>query len=768
MTRTKLFGLLVLSCIVVAGCKDVLDRDARYQRPEWLAGKVYTQVKADPELSTFAKCIELSGYDTIIDVSGSYTVFAPDNEAFTIFFQEHPQYNTVEDIPKEDLLKLVKFHIVQNPWTRNQLMSLDVFGWIDSSDVTNNQPKGYKRETLLLEQDRKYGVKYDEDNKIFILDTTQASWTRKVITDSRKYAPIFFKDYFDIYNLNSDDYQFYFNRPIESPTDIYFAGARITGQEIFAENGFVYHVDRVVDPMPNAYEIISSTDREYSYQKFMDMINKFPDFNYNEEKTFNQPGADLGFAIDSLFELHFPKLTFDITNEATSAPPGVQGLPDNVTIRYHHGMVAPTDEAFTSFVNTYFVGPNRWGSIEEAPDNLKNIIVNTHLCTYPVYPTNFQKGYLNGEDDLVVLNQDNIVEKEYSSNSTFIGVSKMIIPRAFISITGPIYLQRTYNKVMLGIEKSGLLPALKRENKDYQFYVESDVNTRLDSSFLYDERRAEFFCYTNGAGSSRKYVLTNSDLRNLLLNQLALERPKGGVRKEFIKTFAGNYLIINNETGEVSGTAPTTIGYKGLEKTQVIPNQISTDADNGVTWEVSDWFSFSTTTMFLKIQGAYPRFQALLTKAGLTDNGINQYKFTSPSEVYTVFIPTDAALDAYQVDTLKTADLKKFLLMHFVHGDMIFTDGRKMEGYYQTARVDDRSTPYTTIFSEIYIKPGNDMISFKAKDGSTYTSVSESATTNMVAGRLTGQSTDTYPTIVTNAVIHQIDSVLIYNRMDTR
>ncbi len=326
MTRTKLLGLLALSCIVFSSCKDILNKEDRYKRPEWLAGKVYTQVKADPELSTFAHCIQLTGYDTIIDVSGSYTVFAPDNEAFTLYLQSHPEYNTVDDIPLDKLSRLVKYQIVQNPWSKNQLTSLDVWGWIDSTDITNNKPRGYKRATLLLEPDRKYGVKY-VNKELQIVDSTQSNWTRRVITDSRKYAPFFYKQYFDIYNLNTADYQFYFGRPIDSPSDIYFAGARILGDEIFAENGFVYHIDRVIDPLQNGYELISEPEGNYSYTKFKNLINKFPKFAYNEKKTLDQPGADQGMAVDSLFDLTFPDLPFNIAAEETSPPRVPMGFP---------------------------------------------------------------------------------------------------------------------------------------------------------------------------------------------------------------------------------------------------------------------------------------------------------------------------------------------------------------------------------------------------------------------------------------------------------
>ncbi len=66
----------------------------------------------------------------------------------------------------------------------------------------------------------------------------------------------------------------------------------------------------------------------------------------------------------------------------------------------------------------------------------------------------------------------------------------------------------------------------------------------------------------------------------------------------------------------MSGMAHTTFGYKGLEQVNVIPSQISVNADNGKTFDISNWFSFSAPTLYLKISSSYPAFQNLLKKAG--------------------------------------------------------------------------------------------------------------------------------------------------------
>ena len=771
MIHIRQIILLALSAIFFCSCINDPQEDEKYKRPDWLAGKVYTQIKSQPELSTFARCIELTGYDTLINISGSYTVFAPNNEAFSIYFQNHPDYKSVEDIPLEELTRIVKFHIVQNPWSKIQLRSLDVFGWIDTLDIENNKPKGYKRETLLLEKDRFLGVKGESGLGIIIVDSLQAQWYRKVITDSRKYAPIFYREYFDIYNLNSGDFEFYFERPFGNPQDIYFVNGRIIGDEIFSENGFVYNIDRVVEPLQNAYQILNNRNGNESYTMLLDVIDLFPEFEYNDEETMDQPGAEQGFEVDSLFDLSYPELTFNIYNEKTKAPSGTMGLPGNVSIRYHHGLLAPTNAAFTEFINTYLVGSGKWGSLEDSPEHIKRIIANTHMCINPIYQTDIEQGFYNGELDIVRLNPDDIVEKQYGSNCTFIGLNKTVVPRAFSSVTGPVYLQRGYSKVMYAIESSGLLPALKRENKNYLFYVESDRNTSLDSSLLYNAVQKRFTLWQITGTSRTQYNLTTNDLRTLLLNHIGTEYPRGIARKEFIKNLAGNFLIVNNETGEVKGTAPTTDGYGGTVQVTIIPRQISTAADNGITYDVDDWFSFSVTSLFIRLSqvgSPFEAFHKLLQKAGLSLDREYRYSFISDNEYYTVFVPTSAALNAYKAatDAMSVADLRKFLMLHFVQGDLIFTDGNRPSGYYVTTRVDERSTPYSTIYTEMYINPGYDIISFPGKTGDNYTTVNESSSSNILAGL--ELETGTFKVYINNAVIHPIDTVLLYSALDTR
>jgi uncharacterized surface protein with fasciclin (FAS1) repeats len=772
MTKNKLLILTALCLLVFFGCQKEIDK---YDPPTWLAGKLYTQIKTKPELSTFAELLHVSGYDTIIDVSGSYTVFAPSNDAFKKFFQESSKYKSVADIPKAEVTRLVKYHLVQNAWSKKQLRSLDYDGWIDTLSLTRNLPKGYKRETLLLGKNQKYGVawsKYKRQNSTLkrtnIIDTTLTTWTRRVYTDSRKFSPIFYKEYFNIYDLSANtDYAFYFGRPFENITDLYYANARILGDEVFAENGFVYVVDRVVEPLQNGVEVLSDKTKSNSYSSYLNLVNLFSQMEYNETATNKQPGAEQGLKVDSLFNLTYPQLVFDINSEKTKPPKGVV-LNGTVTIRYHHGIVAPTNEALNQLVAQYLSGGNNWGSLEAAPENIKRIIANSSLSINPIYLTDVQKGFLNGEADIIKVDESSIVQKQYGSNCTFIGVNKPIIPRAFSSVTGPVYTRKNFSKVMFAIEKCGLLSALKRKEANYSFYVESDQNSSVDSSFIYEPLTERFTAMTLYP-AIRQTTFSNEDLRTLFLNHIGISQPKGIARKEFIKTLGGNYLTIDNQTKEIKGTAASTYGYRGVKEVKVIPRKISTNADNGSTYEIDNWLTFGSNDVFSTISVKFPKFHALIKKAGLTQDKLFKYSFMSDNQSYTIFAPSDSVLNVTNLDNLTQKELQNFVMMHFVQGDMIFTDGNKQDAYYETCRIDESSTAYVTNNSLFRIIPGIDKITIPSKNGSPAVVIKESEKSNILTAiNLSTTGTEAFATVLNNCVIHEIKSVLKFENVDNK
>jgi hypothetical protein len=118
-------------------------------------------------------------------------------------------------------------------------------------------------------------------------------------------------------------------------------------------------------------------------------------------------------------------------------------------------------------------------------------------------------------------------------------------------------------------------------------------------------------------------------------------------------------------------------------------------------------------------------------------------------------------------DVLTIAQLKNFVLMHFIQGDLIFTDGNKQSGYYETARIDESSTALYSINTKIRIETGIDQIIIPYKGGNSGVIVNESAKSNVLTGRQLS-TTGAFPNTLNNGVIHEIRQPLLFDQVDTQ
>lgn len=772
--NTRILIVLALTGIFTLSCKKEYNK---FDRPVWLEGKLYTQMLTIPDIDTFSLCVALSGYDTIIDASGSYTVFAPDNQAFQAYFAANTSYSNVADIPHEELLDLVKIHIIQNPWSKSQLKKLDVNGWINPRDPNNDEPWGYKRQTLLRDANRKYWITLKQ-NQATIVDSTQGSDTRLVFNSSRKYLPLFFDEYLDIAEVTGSDYEFFFDRSFENG-NIYFSNAKIGAEDYFAENGFIYKLDEVVNPLKNTEEYLEKSAVGNNYTEFLNSIYLFPRFAENLPETFKQPGAEEGLDVPTLYNLDYPELVYDIHEELT----GRNIVDVRNTVRYHYGMIAPTNAAMKVLIDEVITdnsGYPHWPSYKLVPSNIKRIVINSHMSENPVYLSDLEQGFLNGESDSVFVNPSSVVEKHYASNATFFGVDEPIVPRAFTSVAGPVYLRPGYASYMYAIEYSKILPAVKRRNANYSLFVISDETMRADSSLFIRPNVVQPWRYdvSSWDRAARQVVRRSEFELNLqMLNQVGTRLPRGVARKEFIPNLAGNFIVWNMEDirvpagpGDtvtfppptVSGGVPNVFGYNGDSIIGLAPEQLEEPTDNGNTYNVKGWFSFPRTEMYYAIR-EYSAFFDLIDRAGFNDDDFKKFTFTTDSELYTVFLPTDEAIgrNSERLDTMSVAELQQFVKYHFVPGNLIFTDGNALSGDYNTLRADEASTIYSTVFSTLDLRTGIDHIEILNETGGTIYDIEEAEDITNIMTVVNVSNDDALDNFVTTGVLHEIDTILI-------
>ena len=751
--------ILLAGFTFLIGCDNIHDQE-KYQRPDWLVGKVYTQLSSREDLSVFAECIKLTGYDTILDVSGTYTIFAPTNQAFEQWFAEHPDYGGApENIPGPELERIVVRHILRNGWTLVQLQSLDIDGWIDKNDPENSKPRGYKRKTLGKDPNKKYYT-IKEKGIERIVDSTQSNEYKKVFTASGKYAPLFFEDYFEINDLNVEDYEFYYDRNFEIGS-LYYGNSKIISQEIFAENGIVYEVDRVMNPLYNAEQLLEQDYPGYSFQKIKEISSYFSEFSVNILATNSQPEALAGGQFDLLYDLTYPDLVFDLNQELTG------NIRDSkYTLLYQNCFLAPTDEAIEKLIDEVITaksGYPHWQDFESIPLAIKRIILNAHMTNIPVYRTDIEKGFYNGADDIISIKESDIVHKFYGSNCSFIGLKKAIIPRSFSSITGPVYLRPGYSMIRYALEESKTLSALKEEGNEYAFYVQSDESFLEDQSLIVEvseeNNTVKFSAYNliDSVGSK----INRPQLTKMILNQVGSSLPKGMANKEFIENLAGNFLVVDNVNNMVSGGLPNTYGYETDSLIfDIHPEPLEEPTDNGQVYSVKGWFNHPRTTMYSMIL-MYPHFFDLIKEAGMYDAIYDNFPFLSEGEFYTVFIPTQEALASLNTDTLTQQELQSLIKYHFVRGSRIWTDGSNQGGDYETLRLDESSTQFINKYSTLNIQTVPDLIRLYDTNGNLIVEIPEmeGVTNIMVATRIRDAPSPWDSSI--SGVIHEIDTILI-------
>ena len=133
-------------------------------------------------------------------------------------------------------------------------------------------------------------------------------------------------------------------------------------------------------------------------------------------------------------------------------------------------------------------------------------------------------------------------------------------------LQGPFIFKEAIQQLCMPLRRQVYYLHLNASDQDYIFFVENDVSLRIDSALMYNTATERFAIYQTYEGGATLMSSRTTDLRNMLMNQIGLRTPTGIPRKEFIETLGGNYIVVNNVTNVVSGSARSTFGYMNAEQ----------------------------------------------------------------------------------------------------------------------------------------------------------------------------------------------------------
>ncbi|WP_338395220.1 fasciclin domain-containing protein [Fulvitalea axinellae] len=666
--------------------------EKHYEKPDWLKGTTIETLEAKGNFSLFIEAMRVSGYDMTVS-QGANTVFAPTDEAFDRYLSKKG-YSSVSDIPKPDLKALIATHILSAPYSKEQMLSSSVWAPTGPDSDSDTSPWGeigartFKKTSYYKPENRV--VEYEGRN---ILENR---WNKSV--------PIFSDEFVAELKISSSDYTYFY--PDKEWGGFNFAGSKITESEIPSNNGYIYVIDEVVEPLRNLDDILH---QEQNFSLFASLADRFERY-YFYSLDFSDPTAQQR---DSLFLKSFGSTgngdtyaLVDIANERIGTNETNTSFSAE---KLHHCIFVPSNDVLQAYLDQTVL--KYYPSLEEVPDLVLYYLVQGHMVEKNMaWPSVLSSiGLYNYFGDQIDINPDADVSfREMGSNGGFYGMDKVLPAKVFTSVSGPVLFNKDYSIFMQMLGATEQLTSLSKDEANYVLLVPEN-----------DLLKAKGYDYSKSLGkvlvldteSGELVPAEKEDLpamTDFLKRFIVYSDDVDLSGKGFFKTAEGMYLSYENNK---------IFGGGNMENGEAVDvlNQAG-EGTNGKAYQVSavPEPASKNVSQAILTDDRFSDFNELAQAVGAIDNG--WYYFLIGGE-FTAFIPSNEAMakarvagtipETSEYGTLtdeQKADLLAFVRYFFVANQYAFTDG-KNTGTFETARIDkERSDNFDTYYENVMVK----------------------------------------------------------------
>jgi uncharacterized surface protein with fasciclin (FAS1) repeats len=440
--------LLLICSVIFVQCNNSAT-DEYYERPSWLEPPIYEVLEQQGRFEHYLQCVEQTEYADVLKGAGLYTVFAPNDDAFTTWLREK-SYPSVADIPNEEAAKIVAYSIVYSQWTPEHLGDMFV--------NKQYEPGAFKRKTAY------YTLPYRDpmfennwvinESGIGALSYTISNYHTDLLSQNYKYLPVFTSSYFNSFQpaaLTAVDYNTFYPDANYIGKNVQ-TGAILT-EGIRAENGVIYEVSTVNEPMNNIDEIVHS---EPQYSKFAELLDfktitgEYVFKSYIDIKEYSYLLLDAFRKmrphdnIDQIYLKLYASLGFSPLKDDIYSDDGT-----NETEKSGNTLFVPDNTVLDNFIRTkllkYYTKP------EDLPLDALRTLINTHMVKGLVWPTLYRESmnatgeYINGEGSSgIAFDAAGILDKKITSNGFIYGIDNIIKSRLFETVYSEIYLNPSH------------------------------------------------------------------------------------------------------------------------------------------------------------------------------------------------------------------------------------------------------------------------------------------------------------------------------------
>jgi uncharacterized surface protein with fasciclin (FAS1) repeats len=604
------------SLALLAGCKKKFDE--YYERPASLAPPIYQQLQTRGKFVQLLALIDKAGYKQTLSNAGFWTLFAPNDEAFTNFFRDRG-ITGIEKIDSSTARAIVQYILVYNSFDK---ITLDDYqssiGWVPDQAFRRRTAyyTGFYDDTMQNGQ----VVKATQSNR-------NGTGNPYVSSDNNnKYIPYFTDVYFSGKGLTAADYTYFY--PSSQFSGFNVAEAKVVSRDIAAENGIVHEIDKVITPLPSIDEYLRSKPE---YSEFKRLYDKYlVGFILNAEAT-NRYKLVSGDNRQVYVKTYNSGLAFSLNNE------NYVKLQDNDGQQNSWTIFAPKNDVLLDYEKKVLL--EYYGSFDNTPTAILLDFLNAHMWQSPVWPSKFNSTTNFVGEEARFNPQTDVVDRKILSNAIFYGTSKVQEANVFSSVYSRAYLDPKFS-IMTRLLNTDLRFIITHLGSRFTMFMIPDAVLRA-AGYDFNTASNSYTCTTCGSASSE--TIRQNLLRILNTSVISGDLPDlsgSGIAE----AYNGEFIKWNNNQVISIGTQ---------DAGQVVRVDSTRTTANGKVYYLNGLLNFTTVNIgkhilnlgdTLSATSEFSHFAKYLVRSDNYTAATGEIAGTTPGTFYTVFIPSNTAI----------------------------------------------------------------------------------------------------------------------------
>ncbi|MDR2130650.1 MAG: fasciclin [Odoribacteraceae bacterium] len=435
------WSLFLLSFLLFA-CESKMDE--HYKIPDWLKGSAWEVLEDRGNYAIFLKGVELAGFKPIVEGKSILTVMAPDDAAFQAYLTAKG-VSSIDQLPKEELSKLIGFHLMYYSYSKSMLENFRPDGEENSTYAAGLYYKHRTKSQDPIEQVTVYEEGVDTDGV--------PTYTPREITlyHPERFLPVFSHHLFKSKRIDAaSNYEYFYpGSRWDGDEGFNVSNARVTGYGIVTDNGYIYTIDKVLEPLETIYKEL--TKRADAYSRFLDMYGQFARFAKDDELTTNY-----GNGTDLYLYGHGDQLPPIAYEWSTSNFRSISTLS---SVAY--SVFAPSNAAFEAFFESYW-RPGGYTSFDEVDDIAMSYMLGNHVYSgLVVFPEEITRGdIVTLYNTKINIDVTKVQDRKMCVNGVFYGLEEMAVPEIYRAVPGAAFREKRFSWYLYLLKHSSLLESL--------------------------------------------------------------------------------------------------------------------------------------------------------------------------------------------------------------------------------------------------------------------------------------------------------------------